>query len=407
MSRVQDTSRLKSLEATIELCAKTQLYASKGLSTIKLTTLDDIQKLPFTTKEDLRGAYPYGGLAVSHKDIVEVHTSSGTSGTPVGSFLTKRDIETGNAAIGRAWRQFGITKNSRVMFAMRYGLFSGAAINTYAIQSLGGFVVPAGIIPVDQHIQHIMDYKIDTVIGLPGFFRYLHSRLEYHGIDIDTFPLKTIIAAGETYSEKTRQEIEESLQARVYDHYGLAEVNTGIAYECDERKGLHILDDYVIAEVIGVDGKPVAIGEKGELVLTSLGKEASPILRYKTGDMTCAYGTVTCPCGTTSTMIARIMGRIDSTVSVKGVKIDPYELRSMIQQEFPNLISHGVCSFSIQKNRIDYRPKLIVAAGILDPDMDKLSTFLAQKTGIDFEVTTMPLSYWFDGKNKAKLVEYE
>lgn len=101
------------------------------------------------------------------------------------------------------------------------------------------------------------------------------------------------------------------------------------------------------------------------------------------------------------------MGRIDSTVSVKGVKIDPYELRSMIQQEFPNLISHGVCSFSIQKNRIDYRPKLIVAAGILDPDMDKLSTFLAQKTGIDFEVTTMPLSYWFDGKNKAKLVEYE
>lgn len=407
MSSYFTANRLELLRKTVDSAAGTELYRSKGLGKVHLDDCNDITKLPFTTKADLRKAYPYGGLAVPIQSVVEVHTSSGTSGKPVGSFLTKQDIRTGNAAIGKAWRAFGVDQNSRVMFAMRYGLFSGAPINTYAIQSIDGFVLPAGIMPIDQQIDLIIDYNIDTVVGLPGFFRYLSSRLQHRGHAMDNFPLKTIIAAGETYSDVTRNEIERSFNAHVFDHYGLAEVNTGIAYECRQRRGLHVLDNYVVAEVIDESGQSVEIGEKGELVLTSLNKQASPVLRYRTGDITQYLGEVDCECGTQSTMIGRIEGRLDAAVSIKGVKVDPYDLRSMIQEHFPALLSHGVCSFRIRENRIDYRPKLIVASGISEIESAKLLGFLKKKTMIDFEVETMPLSYWFDNKNKAKLVEYE
>lgn len=402
-----DSDRLNKLRKTVKLCASTDLYKSKNVNNVPLNKLSDIQKLPFTTKTELREAYPYGGLATSIEDVLEVHTSSGTSGSPVGSFLTQKDIEAGNLAIGRAWQNFGINKDSRVMFAMRYGLFSGAPINTYAIQSLGAFVLPAGIIPVDQYIESIIDYKIDTVIGLPGFFRYLYSRLNHNKVDIDLLPIKTVIAAGEAYSEETRHEIERNLKVNVYDHYGLAEVNTGIAYECSEHCGLHILDDYVVAEVVDPKGNQVKIGESGELVLTSLRKEASPIIRYKTGDATSYLGEVDCKCGVTSYMISRLEGRVDSAVSIKGIKVNPYELRAKIQTEFPDIISHGVCSLRVQQNRIDYKPKLIVVSGISDTEKIELEQFVKDITMLDFEIDTMPLSYWFDNKNKAKIVEYE
>ena len=398
---------LEKLRKTVALCANTNLYKDMNIRSIDIQDMSDINKLPFTTKQGLREVYPYGALAVPIEEVIEVHTSSGTSGKPVGSFFTKNDIILGNTAIGKAWRNFGLDENSRVMFAMRYGLFSGAPINTYALQSLGVFVLPAGIIPIDQHISLIIDYKIDTIVGLPGYFRYLYDRLLHNKIDIDSFPLKKIIAAGEPYSEKTRQEIECNFNVEVFDHYGLAEVNTGIAYECQQKNGLHILDDYVIAEVVNNKDRQVVEGEDGELVLTSLEKKASPIIRYKTGDLVNWFGVVDCACGVKSTKISRIQGRVDSVISIKGVKVDPYELRSSIQDALPNTVSHGVCSFRVQNNRIDYVPKILVVSGISELEKNQLIEFIKKKTMLNFEVETMPLSYWFDNKNKAKIVEYE
>lgn len=375
----------------------------------KIESLDDFSsRIPFTRKQDLRDAYPYGGLAVPRSKVIEIHTSSGTSGRPVGSFLTKRDIEIGSQQIAKAWATFGVNERSVVLFAMSYGLYSGAALNTYAIQTLGAFVVPASIIPIDKYIDLIMDYGVTHIVAVPGFYYYLSSKMLDRGIDPRSTSLTTMIAAGETYSEDTRQEIEKMFCTTVYDHYGLVEINTGICYECEYKNGLHVLDEYVYAEVVNVSDpdNPVSakIGQKGELVLTALDKEASPVLRYRTGDVVTNLGCEKCECGRTTQKISRISGRIDSVISIKGVKVDPYALRREIQKEFKT-VKDGMMSIRVQRNRVHYTPAVLVT--LESPgNTIQLAEFLHRNTSIKFEVMHVPIEHWFANKNKAPLVEY-
>jgi phenylacetate-CoA ligase len=393
-----------SLSTTLRHARKTKLYAGRNIPESVKSVAEFERRVPFTTKQDLRSVYPYGGLAVSLRDVIEVHTSSGTTGTPVGSFLTKRDIETGSAHIGEAWKSFGVTDASVVMFAMSYGLFSGAAINTYAIQSLGGFVIPASIISVDRYIDLIMDYGVDMLIGLPGFFYYLHRSLIERDIDPCSTTLRTVIAAGEAYSEETRQEIQRLLKVMVFNHYGLAEINTGIAYECEQQDGLHILDEYVYAEVVDADGQLVGRGQTGQLVLTTLGKEASPVLRYMTGDKVRNLGAEACQCGRQTRKVSRVLGRVDSVVSVKGVKIDPYELRGQLCRQFPD-VKDGLMSLRVKPGAIDYTPAIVVSVD----DATKrraIASWLRSLTGLVFEVEHVPISYWFANKTKAPIIEH-
>jgi phenylacetate-CoA ligase len=404
------TNTIRKLNAIISHASNAPLYKVQlPLPEKKLTSLNEFQKtVPFTLKQDLRDAYPYGGLAVSRNKIMEIHTSSGTSGRPVGSFLTKLDVEEGSREIGKAWSTFGVDEKSIVMFAMSYGLYSGASINTYAVQSLGAFVIPASIIPIDKYIDLILDYGVTHIVGVPGFYYYLYAKMLERGVDPKQTSLTTMIAAGETYSEATRQEIQNMFNTTVFDHYGLVEINTGICFECPYKNGLHILDDYVYAEVLNFSDSanpiPTKTGEKGELVLTNLNKEASPVLRYRTGDVVINLGKKVCECGRTTQKISRIQGRVDSVVSIKGVKLDPYALRRDIQEKFTT-VKDGMISFRVQKNRIHYTPVIIVT--LEDPShADILKKHVYQLTSLRFDVQHAPIEYWFINKNKAPLVEY-
>lgn len=404
------TDTLSKLNSIISHASNAPLYRVQlPLTKKKLVSLDEFnEKIPFTRKQDLRDAYPYGGLAVSRNEVMEIHTSSGTSGRPVGSFLTKRDIEEGSREIGKAWATFGVNEESIVMFAMSYGLYSGAAINTYAIQSLGAFVIPASIVPIDKYIDLILDYGVTHIVGVPGFYYYLYNKMLERGIDPTQTSLTTMIAAGETYSEATRQEIERMFNTTVFDHYGLVEINTGICFECPFKNGLHVLDDYVYAEVMDFGDAnnpvPAKVGEKGELVLSNLSKEASPVLRYRTGDVVVNLGNEPCTCGRTTHKISRIQGRVDSVVSIKGVKLDPYALRRDIQEKFTT-VKDGMISIRVRKNRINYTPTIMVT--LEDPShTDILKEYVYQLTSLKFDVQHAPVEYWFVNKNKAPLVEY-
>jgi phenylacetate-coenzyme A ligase PaaK-like adenylate-forming protein len=213
-----------------------------------------------------------------------------------------------------------------------------------------------------------------------------------------------VIAAGESYAEQTRQEIQRLLNVTAYDHYGLAEINTGIAHECEHHNGLHVLDEYVHAEVVDAEGEPAGHGQAGELVLTTLGKEASPVLRYKTGDKVEDLGTGTCECGRTTRKVSRVLGRVDSVVSVRGVKVDPYELRGALCRQFPD-VKGGLMALRVSRGRVDFTPVIVVSV----PDAARrrsIAAFLRSQTLLTFDVEHVPIDYWFAGKNKAAIVEY-
>lgn len=400
--------RLLSLNKSIKAAKNCKFY-NKILKDVKeLENIDDLETLPFTTKEDLRNIYPYGGLCVSLSEVLEVHTSSGTTGAPTLSFYTKKDLKKGSEEIAKAWMSFGVTKESRVQFVMSYGLFSGAMINTYALQELGAFVLPAGILSISKQLELMKDFQIDTLVATPGYLMYLSEYIEENDIDRQSLMLKRAIAAGEVYSDNFREEIERLLNIKVYDHYGLCEVNTGIAYECEQRDGLHVLDDYVVAEVIDVEtGQRVANGVYGELVLTSLKKEASPIIRYRTGDITCIKRGI-CGCGKKSIRIDRIKSRKDDLLFIKGIKINPHELKDLILSYAKGVLLGKDIRILVKKNCINYKPiiKLSFKKEFIHKK-DYIIDKIKNKVGLRFELEHVELKYFNrENSNKVKLIEF-
>lgn len=397
-------SRLYYLNKTIRAAKGTELYRDKGL--MELKSLDDLAKLPFISKQDLRDHLPYGGLAVLQKDIVEMHTTSGTTGNATLSFYTKKDLEVGSRAISEAWRNFGIGKNSKVMFIMSYGLYSGAVLNTYAIQTLGAFVIPAGIQPLEKQYNLMKEFGVDTVVATPGFLLYLYEWMKEHDMDRSELKLERAIAAGEIYSDEVRADIENKLKIKVFDHYGICEVNTGIAYECGERDGLHVIDDYIIPEVIDPDTlQLMPEGKYGELVLTSLKKEASPIIRYRTGDITCMK-TEACKCGNKRIRIDRVKARIDHMLFIKGLKVNPYELADYIRKKVGDDLFGGDIQIVIKKNDIRVKPRILLSAKS-DIMSEKLKKDIYAQTKLEFEIECVDRGYFNREKtNKVKFIEY-
>jgi phenylacetate-CoA ligase len=405
--KIEEMTILEKLNKTIRSARETQLYCKKNLH--ELASVKELSTLEFTTKEDLRESYPYGGLAVLKSEVIEVHTTSGTTGKPTLSFFTKKDLENSSAAISEAWRTFGVNECTRAMFIMSYGLYSGATLNTYAIQSLGGFVLPAGINPIMTQVEFMEDFEIDTVIATPGFLLYLYEWLEDNNFDRSRLKLVRAIAAGEVYSDRIRTEIENKLKIKVYDHYGICEVNTGICYECSERKGLHVLDDYILPEIIDPEtGILVPDGEYGELVLTSLTKEASPIIRYRTKDIT-RIVPGNCSCGRTSVRIDRIKSRVGETLFIKGLKIDPYELREFIKEILGDRLYGGDMQIVVKKNDIHFVPKIYLSLMEVNPnEVANLSQKIQDKTKTKFLVEQVDKQFFNrDKRNKVKFICYE
>ena len=406
----KEAQTVQSLNSAIETAFLSILYQSKLKTKPVLVELADIQNIPFTTKQDLRDWYPYGDLSTDFTDVVEMHMTSGTTGKPTLSFYTKKDLKEGSKAIAKTWANFGINKNSRVQFMMSYGLFSGAPLNTYAIQSLGAFVLPAGIQSTSKQVELLQDFDIDTMVATPSYYLHLYDYLVQNNIPIKNFKLKRGIAAGEVYSDEMKDKISNLFSMRIYDHYGLCEVNTGIIYECKSCAGMAVLDEYVYAEVIDpVTRKIVPEGQTGELVLTSLRKEASPIVRYRTGDMTSVrtrfseciecYG---------STVLERIKLRYDDTIFYKGIKIEPFELRDMIIC-FVGGKMHGRVRIQIHENSFQEQPKVFIALkhGVDRSILNILKNYLKEKIRVDFIIKEVPHSYFGDfTSTKDKIVEY-
>src|SRR5680860_26501 len=397
------------LNETIRIARNSDIYKLKLRNyPLKLKNISELKNLPFTTKKELRNCYPFGALSVPIKDVIEVHTSSGTTGKSTLSYFTQEDLKIGSREISRAWDCFGINNESTVQFMMSYGLFSGAALNTYAIQKLGGLVIPAGIQSAEKQLQMMIDFRVSTIVGTPGYYYYLFDYITENNISLKKFFLKQGIMAGEIYSDKVRADIESKFNIKIFDHYGLCEINTGIAHECEFRTGLHILDEYVFPEIINQEtGKVLPDDSEGELILTTLRKKASPLIRYRTGDIT-SIKSGQCPCGRNSIRIDRIKRRVDDIIFIKGIKIDPYELKEYILESVGNDIYSDI-KIILRSDFKNYRPKILVSLKV--PANIKMLALIQKiiknKTLITFDVEHIHRDYFDRGENnKIKFVEY-
>ncbi|RLQ97424.1 phenylacetate--CoA ligase family protein [Falsibacillus albus] len=341
-----EEEQLKNLQNTIQHVQKNvKFYQEKlhelGLDSEDIQTLDDVRKLPFTTKKDLRGHYPFGLFAVPQDEIVRLHASSGTSGKSTVVGYTKRDIQSWTEIVARAIATAGGKPGDILHNAYGYGLFTGGLGLHYGGEELGTTVVPVSGGNTDRQIEIIQDFKPALICSTPSYALNIAERMVERGIDPSKTSLKYGIFGAEPWSEEMRKTLEAAFGIKACDIYGLSEViGPGVSMECHEaQSGLHVAEDHFLVEVIDpYTLEPVPDGEDGELVFTSLKKEALPIIRYRTGDIS-SITRETCRCGRTTTRMGRVKGRIDDMIIVRGVNVFPSEIEHHLLQ-IPELVPH-------------------------------------------------------------------
>jgi phenylacetate-CoA ligase len=298
-----------------------------------MRSLADISKLPFTSKNDLRDAYPFGLLAGPRSDLVRLHASSGTTGTPTVIYQTKADLDRWTDFLARSVTAPGAGPEDVFQNMITYGLFTGGLGMHYGAERAGMMVIPAGPGNVGRQLKLMKDFGTTTVHATPSFMLHLQSKMAEEGVSRSELSLKRAYCGAEPYSEDTRRKIEAMLDIDVYNSYGLSEMNgPGLAFECSFKNGMHVWEDGFILEVIDPDsGLPVPEGERGELVFTILCREAMPILRYRTHDLSSVVAG-DCPCGRTHRRIARIMGRTDDMLIVNGVNVFPSQVEEVLMR---------------------------------------------------------------------------
>nr|WP_028841164.1 phenylacetate--CoA ligase [Thermodesulfobacterium hveragerdense] len=297
-----------------------------------IKSLEDVVRLPFTTKDDLFVDYPYGLLAVPLEEVVRLHTSSGTTGKPKALFFTKKDVDAQAELIARNLVMTGTTRGDVLQNSMTYGLFTGALVMHYGAEKLGVLVIPAGPGNTERQIELMKTFGTTCFHMTPSYALYVASVILNKGLDPKRdLRIKRAYLGAEPYSEETRKKIEELLGIDVYNCYGLSEMGgPGVGFECVYKEGLHIWEDAFLVEIINPEtGEPVKEGEIGELVLTSLNREGMPLIRYRTRDLTFFF-TEPCACGRTHRRISRILGRADDMFIVRGVNIFPQQIESVL-----------------------------------------------------------------------------
>jgi phenylacetate-CoA ligase len=329
--------QLKRLKQTVRQAYKNipfykEYFSKLNIKPNDITSLKDIRNLPFTTREDLRDNYPFGMLAVSKEHIVRLHTSSGTTGKPKAIFFSKKDVDRAAELIARCLIMTGIKKDDVLQNMMTYGLFTGALVMHYGAEKVGVLVIPAGPGNTKRQIALMQDFKTTTLHLTPSYALYLASIMGNEGIvPKRDLSLRRAYLGSEPYSEETRDKIEKFFGIDVYNSYGLSEMNgPGVAFECAEKNGMHLWEDNFIMEIIDPDtDEKVPEGEKGELVLTTLCREAMPILRYRTRDIVMIIPG-RCKCGRTHRRISRIIGRSDDMIIIRGVNIFPQQIERVL-----------------------------------------------------------------------------
>jgi phenylacetate-CoA ligase len=308
-----------------------QRLAAAGIAPDDVRTVDDLGRLPFITKEDLRDAYPFGLFAATMGEVVRLHASSGTTGRQVLVPYTRADLEVWTEAMVRSLAMFGVGPGDVVQNAYGYGLFTGGLGVHYAAEAIGATVVPVSGGNAERQITVMRDFGTTVICCTPSFFLQVVDRAQDMGVDLHRLKLRVGVFGAEPWSEQMRSRIQQAAGVEAFDIYGLAEiVGPGVAGECPVHQGLHVLEDHFFPEIIDpASGQPLADGEEGELVLTTLSKQAMPMLRYRTGDMT-AVCPGPCPCGRTLRRVRRISHRSDDLFIVRGVNVYPSQIESAL-----------------------------------------------------------------------------
>ncbi len=312
-------------------------FDESGIKPEMIKSLSDLKNLPFTTKEDLRDNYPFGLFAEPMKNVVRLHASSGTTGKPVVAGYTKGDIEVWSEAIARIVTAGGIDENDVVQISFGYGLFTGGFGLHYGIEKVGATIVPMSSGNTQKQLMLMQDFGTTALVATPSYAMYLSEMIKEKGIPRDNFKLKYGFFGSEAMSEKMREKLEHSMGILVTSNYGLTEVmGPGVSGECIYKCGEHINEDMFIVEIIDPrTGEVLPYGESGEVVITTLTKEAMPVLRYRTRDISYIIPEP-CTCGRTSYRLAPIQGRTDDMLKIKGVNLFPSEIESVVL-EFPQV----------------------------------------------------------------------
>ncbi|AKG92171.1 phenylacetate-CoA ligase [Geoglobus ahangari] len=293
---------------------------------------EDIARLPFTTKEDLRANYPFGLMAVDRSELVRIHMSSGTSGKPKVVAYTERDLENWINMVARCLYMVGVRRGDVFQNMVSYTLFTGGLGFHYAGERIGAMVVPSGTGNTEKQLQYMLDFGTTVIHATPSYALRIKEVAEERGIDPKSLPLRIGCFGAEPWSDNTRKRLEDAFDIKAFDSYGLSEMNgPGVAFECEEQNGLHIWHDHYFVEVVDPEtGEPLAEGERGELVLTPLTKEAMPLIRYRTGDVTYIMDYEKCSCGRTHPKIHRILGRVDDMIVVRGINVYPSQIEHVL-----------------------------------------------------------------------------
>ncbi|MFW5936209.1 MAG: phenylacetate--CoA ligase family protein [Candidatus Hadarchaeota archaeon] len=329
--------QLKRLKSTVRHAYQNiPFYRQKlkecGVHPDDIRNREDVTKLPFTTKEDLRENYPFGLFAVFPEELVRVHTSSGTSGKPKVVGYTRKDLDNWVNMVARCLYMVGVRSRDVFQNMVSYALFTGGLGIHYGAELIGAMVVPSATGNTERQIQFIRDFGTTAVHATPSYALHIKEVAEGKGIKPEELGINIGCFGAEPWSDSMRKRLEEAFNLKAYDSYGLSEMNgPGVAFECQEQDGLHIWADHYFIEIVDEQGEPVSEGETGELVLTPITKEAMPLLRYRTGDLTYIMDG-DCPCGRTHPKMHRILGRADDMIIVRGINVFPSQIEHILMQ---------------------------------------------------------------------------
>jgi len=368
--------QLTRLRQTIERAGKSLFYqkvfAEHNISADKIQTLDDLKKLPFTTKDDLRQYYPFGMAAIPLKDCVRLHSSSGTTGNPTVVLHSRKDLDEWANQVARCMYMVGIRDTDVFQNTSGYGMFTGGLGFQYGAEKLGCLTVPAAAGNTKRQIKFITDFGTTCLHIIPSYALRLAEGMQAEGIDpLRDTKLHTICIGAEPHSEEQRQRIEQLLGVKAYNSFGMSEMcGPGVAFECKEQNGLHIWEDCFIVEIINPETlEPVKDNETGEMVLTTLNREAMPLIRYRTRDLTCILPGE-CKCGRTHKRLARFKGRSDDMIILKGVNIFPIQVEEVLMQ-FEELGSN----YLITLETVDNNDEMLIEVELGNFSTDNYSHF--------------------------------
>ncbi len=356
MTRAEiEALQLKRLQATVKHCMQSPFYKKRfaeiGLKPEDIKTLADIRKIPFTTKQDLRDTYPFGIASTPLRNCVRLHSSSGTTGNPTVILHTQQDLDEWANQVARNLWMVGLRPDDVFQNSSGYGMFTGGLGFQYGAERLGMLTVPAAAGNSLRQIKFITDFGTTALHAVPSYVTRLYEVMKDNGVDPrkDT-KLKVLAIGAEPHSEEQRKRIEEMMGVKAYNSFGMSEMcGPGVGFECKEQNGLHFWEDYYIVEIVDPETlEPVPDGEIGELVLTTLCREAMPLLRYRTRDLTRVLGR-SCPCGRNHVRIDRMRGRSDDMIVLRGVNIFPIQIEKILMQ-FPELANNYLITLTTDED---------------------------------------------------------